>query len=137
MKKLNRKSASPPPSPLRRPTPATYFHPTFLIFQIPSCGGGNWNVLPPVKKGGGPNYVIYITQMVSWKLKTTSICLSKLSYLMNLYQHFLNILNDLITYIIIQHDKQPITLSKFITWVPSLTNTIQSEINQLLHKILL
>ena len=29
MKKLNRKSASPPPNLLRRPATATYFHPLF------------------------------------------------------------------------------------------------------------
>ena len=66
-----------------------------------------------------------------------TVSLSKLSYLMNLCQYFLNILNDLITYTIIQYDKQPITLSKCIIWIPSLMGTIQSEINQLLHGILL
>ena len=61
----------------------------------------------------------------------------KTQYLMNLYQYFLSFLNDLITYRNIQHDKQPITLSKFITCIPSLTDTIQSEINQFLNGILL
>ena len=61
----------PPPSPhththtfLRGPAPAPYFHPLFLIFQIPPSGGGNQNLLPPTLKRaergrGGPNYVIY------------------------------------------------------------------------------
>ena len=61
----------PPPPPqthththtlLRELAPAPYFHPLFLIFQIPPSGEGNQqNLLPPaLKKGrvGGLNYVI-------------------------------------------------------------------------------
>ena len=33
---------------LRRPAPGPYFHPLFLIFQIPAPSrGGNQNLLPP------------------------------------------------------------------------------------------
>ena len=55
----------PPPSLLRIPAPAPYFHLLFLIFQIPlppegggGRGEGNQNSpLPFKKKGeGGPNY---------------------------------------------------------------------------------
>ena len=42
---------------LRRPAPAPYFHPIFIIFQIPPSGEGNQNLLPPpLKKVVGPNY---------------------------------------------------------------------------------
>ena len=47
--KLNRKSASPP---LRRPAPAPYFNLTFLFFRFPPSGGGNQNLLPPLKRVG-------------------------------------------------------------------------------------
>ena len=49
------------PTLLRESASAPYFHPLFLIFQIPPSGGGNQNLLPPaLKQGGrGPNYVIY------------------------------------------------------------------------------
>ena len=59
MKKLNRKSASPPL--LRRPAPAQYFHPLFNCSGFPSRGG-NQNFLPaPFKIGGGdPNYDISV-----------------------------------------------------------------------------
>ena len=53
MKKLNRKSANPPPFS-GRPAPAPYFHP---FFNSSGCGGvGNQNLLPPLffnKSGGG------------------------------------------------------------------------------------
>ena len=53
---------SPPPSPiLRRPAPASYFHPLFKNFQIPpSLWGRQSKFTPcPFKKRvrGGPNYV--------------------------------------------------------------------------------
>ena len=42
------------PPLLKRPTPAPYFHPLFLIFQIPPpSGGGNQHLLPPLKGGKG------------------------------------------------------------------------------------
>ena len=45
---------------LRRPTPAPYFQALFLIFQIPSSGGGNQNLLLFLlkKEGEGLNYEI-------------------------------------------------------------------------------
>ena len=46
-----------PPPPLRQPVPAPYFHPLFKIFRFPIYGGGNQNLLPFFKKGGGLNYV--------------------------------------------------------------------------------
>ena len=77
----------------------------------------------------------YLAQLST--LQNKAIRIINLTQHNHLYQYFLNILNDLLTYIIIQHDKQPITLPKFIAWIPSLTNAIQPEINQLLHGILL
>ena len=61
----------PPPSPqtytfLRRSAPAPYFHPLFLISQIPLSGRGNQKLFTPALKrgrGGGPNYVIYIQSL--------------------------------------------------------------------------
>ena len=66
--------APPSPSPqtytiLRGPAPAPYFHPLFLIFQIPLSGRGNQNLFTPALKSGGrgegrgPNYVIYIQSL--------------------------------------------------------------------------
>ena len=52
-KKINKKGVSP--LLLRRPFPAPYFHPLFLNVQIiplPTSGGGNQNLLLPLKKGG-------------------------------------------------------------------------------------
>ena len=37
---------------LREPAPAPYFHLLFLIFQIPTLGGGNQNLLSPTLKRG-------------------------------------------------------------------------------------
>ena len=59
VKKLNRKSASPP-SLFKKTCPCTIIPPHYLIFQIPptnrGLGGG----------GGGPNYGIKIQTI--WKM---------------------------------------------------------------------
>ena len=73
-------SPSPPPHThtrthtfLRGPAPAPYFHPLFLIFQIPPSGGGNQNLLPPTLKraerGRGGSKLCYIQSL---KEKPTS-----------------------------------------------------------------
>ena len=73
-KKCQPSTPPPPatPSPqtytfLRRSAPAPYFHPLFLIFQIPLSGRGNQKLFTPaLKRGrgeGGPNYVIYIQSL--------------------------------------------------------------------------
>ena len=48
-------------SPFKKTYPGPYFHLLFKIFQIPTSGEDNQNLLPtPFKKresrGGGPNY---------------------------------------------------------------------------------
>ena len=57
MKRLNRKSVSPPPPPLGRHAPAPYFHLLFLIFQIPPPAGEVIKIYSPLYKkmgeGGG------------------------------------------------------------------------------------
>ena len=40
LEKIKQEKCQPPPL-LRRPTPALYFHPLFLIFQIPPSEEGN------------------------------------------------------------------------------------------------
>ena len=53
MEKLNKKSVSPPPpSVLRRPAPAPYFHPLFLVFQTPFSGEVVKIYFPQLKKKG-------------------------------------------------------------------------------------
>ena len=54
-KKIGKVSAL---SLLRGPAPAPYFHPLFLIFQIPPSGRGNHNLLLPF---WGPNYAFLNT----------------------------------------------------------------------------
>ena len=64
MKKSNRKSDSLPPPLLRRPAPAPYFHPLFLIFQISPL---QWRISkftpPPLKRKGWGRTM--------WKVKGT------------------------------------------------------------------
>ena len=71
VKKLNRKSASPP-SLFKKTCPCTIIPPHFLIFQIPPSEENNWNLLPFSSKrgsggeGGGQNYGIKIQTI--WKM---------------------------------------------------------------------
>ena len=55
---------------LREPAPAPYFHPLFLIFQIPPSWGGNQNLLAPtLKRGERGSELCYIQSL---KEKPTS-----------------------------------------------------------------
>ena len=77
------------PSLLRRPAPAPYFHPLFLIFQIPPSGEGNQNSLPSPLKKGVRTMITYCILFLTVKFVIALISINK-HFFVSYYKQFGN-----------------------------------------------